>query len=65
MGDLNEKSIVEVWNGKQFTQVRKKLMIGDRRSLQGCCECDYFGIPTSVISNPILKMIKYHLFAKY
>jgi len=65
MGDLTEKSIVEVWHGEQFTDVRKKLMLGARRALQGCCECDYFGIPSSAITNPILKIIKYNLFAKY
>ena len=65
MGDLKTQSIVEVWNGAQFTHVRKKLMLGDRSSLHGCCACDYFGIPTSAISNPIIKLIKYHLFAKY
>ncbi|MDR0238727.1 MAG: SPASM domain-containing protein, partial [Deltaproteobacteria bacterium] len=44
MGDLKEKSIVEIWNGGRFVDVRKKLMLGDRCSLHGCRECDYFGI---------------------
>ena len=65
MGDLGATSIADVWNGTQFTHVRKQLFIGDRRSLPGCCECDYFGVPTSAISNHMVRLIKYHLFAKY
>jgi MoaA/NifB/PqqE/SkfB family radical SAM enzyme len=65
MGNLNEKSIMDVWHGEPFMHVRKKLMAGDRRSLTGCRECDYFGVPNNYISNPVLKLIKYHLFAKY
>ena len=65
MGDLTERTIADVWNGEPFTHVRKQLMSDDRSSLQGCSECDYFGIPTSAIANPFLKLIKYHMFAKY
>jgi MoaA/NifB/PqqE/SkfB family radical SAM enzyme len=65
MGDLKKQSIAEVWPGEAFTKVRNKLMLGDRRSLHGCRACDYFGIPTGAISNPVIKLIKYHLFAKY
>jgi MoaA/NifB/PqqE/SkfB family radical SAM enzyme len=65
MGDLRAESIMQVWNGEQFANVRKKLMAGNRRALRGCCECDYFGVPNNSISNPVFKLIKYNLFAKY
>jgi MoaA/NifB/PqqE/SkfB family radical SAM enzyme len=65
MGDLAKSAIADVWNGEAFTHIRKQLLSDDRRSLQGCRACDYFGIPTSAITNPILKLIKYNMFAKY
>ena len=65
MGDLKEESLAAVWNGARLTHVRNALMRGDRLSLPGCRQCDYFGVPTSAISNLPLKAVKYHLFAKY
>jgi radical SAM protein with 4Fe4S-binding SPASM domain len=65
MGDLREQTLGDVWHGKAFSHVRKRLMLGDRRALQGCRECDYFGIPTGSISNPIIKLLKYNMVAKY
>lgn len=38
-GDINEKSLVEIWNGKEFQIVRNKIGSG-RTNYQFCKECD-------------------------
>lgn len=40
MGDLNNETIEEIWNGDKFTQVRNTLIKKGRRSLNICNACD-------------------------
>lgn len=46
MGDLEKQSLVEIWNGKQFYEVRSKMRKYGRKRLYLCNECDTFTFPT-------------------
>lgn len=43
MGDVTQDTLVNIWNGPKFTNVREKLLLGARNELPGCRECDFNG----------------------
>ena len=40
--DLNKNSIVDIWNGKLFYNIRKRLQ-EKNRNIYPCSNCDYYG----------------------
>lgn len=65
LGDAASQPILDIWHGERFREVRRRLLKGHRGRLPNCRDCDFFGIPTEDISNPLLKFVKYHFFARY
>lgn len=63
MGYVQETSVKDIWFGEKFTHVRTHLIKGNRRALENCRQCDYFGLPNKYIVNPLMKAIKYNLLA--
>ena len=43
MGNVKNESMIEIWYGHQFTEVRKSLLRGDRNTVETCRQCDYYG----------------------
>lgn len=41
LGDLTKQSILEVWNGKEFQEIRSSLLKG-RKAVEHCRQCDTF-----------------------
>ncbi len=41
LGDLTKQTLMEVWEGKEFREIRRKLLIG-RKEVEHCCHCDTF-----------------------
>lgn len=39
LGDLNQQTITEIWNGETFQEIRKKLLMG-RKNIKLCSQCD-------------------------
>jgi len=48
VGDLNEQSVLEVWNGPVMRDVRTKLLHGRDREVPSCEHCDVFHAATFV-----------------
>ena len=44
LGDLNNQSILEVWRGKAYQELRKEMYFKGRRRIKGCTYCDIFGL---------------------
>lgn len=42
-GNIGEKSLMEIWNSKEFRDCRDKLSSGKRREVDLCKNCDYSG----------------------
>lgn len=43
MGNVNNQSLMEIWNGKEFNKVRSYLRNNNREAMETCAKCDYFG----------------------
>lgn len=43
MGNLNEESVMEIWKGEKFNNVRRTLLQGNRGAIETCKKCDYYG----------------------
>lgn len=44
LGDCTRESLMEIWNGKPFQDVRNRIMAG-RQSIDICSQCDHFTVP--------------------
>lgn len=44
MGDLAKGSVMDIWNGTKFREVRRRLIDGDREALETCRNCDFYGV---------------------
>ena len=44
LGDLNHQSILEIWRGKAYQELRKEMYFNGRRRIKGCTYCDIFGL---------------------
>lgn len=44
LGDLNKQSILEIWRGKAYQELRKEMYFNGRRKIKGCTYCDIFGL---------------------
>ena len=40
LGDLNESSVTEVWNGQGYKKIRKEMQMNGRKNLNLCKNCD-------------------------
>jgi len=50
MGNVKEYSLMEIWNGKRFQEVRKLLLEGNRSAIETCSKCDFYGVKKSYMS---------------
>ena len=46
IGNVNEQSLAEIWDGKERKQILKKHWAGKRNELSFCAACDFWGVPT-------------------
>jgi radical SAM protein with 4Fe4S-binding SPASM domain len=44
MGNVNENSVKEIFNGENFHKIRKDVLEYNRSSWQACSKCDYLGL---------------------
>ena len=44
LGNINEKSIKEIWFNNRFCEIRKSLLEGRRDTIETCKRCDFLGI---------------------
>ena len=43
MGDLNEQTLREIWYSETFTELRRRVLAGDRSADPACRQCDFAG----------------------
>lgn len=44
LGDINKQSLLEIWRGKSYQELRKELYFNGRHIIKGCTYCDIFGL---------------------
>lgn len=44
MGNAKDQSLKEIWLGDKFNEVRENLLKGNRELVDGCKDCDYYGV---------------------
>ncbi len=44
MGNADNQTLMEIWQGPEFSAVRSALKSHDRRHIPNCEDCDYYGI---------------------
>jgi radical SAM protein with 4Fe4S-binding SPASM domain len=44
MGNANSESIMDIWNGQKFSDVRRQLLAGNRQAIGTCEKCDFLGV---------------------
>ena len=59
MGNVKNNSILEIWHGNKFKELRKNLIEGNRKSSPICSKCDFFGI--NKVPKNFLKKTLYYL----
>lgn len=60
IGNIKEKSIVEIWRGKKIAKYRKILSNKEgRNKIEICKECSLYTYPLHKMINPILKLLSY------
>ena len=60
MGNISNRSIMEIWNDKKFTRTREDLKKGNRQDNLLCSKCDHFGvnsIPNSFLKKQLFKLL--------
>lgn len=60
MGNLKNNSILEIWNGKKFKNIRNNLKKNERYSNLLCAGCDHFGmnnLPKNLIKRQMYKLL--------
>jgi radical SAM protein with 4Fe4S-binding SPASM domain len=45
IGNINDDSLMDIWNGKTRKDMLQKHINGDRNLINFCSRCNYFGIP--------------------
>lgn len=63
MGDCNNQSVKEIWNGKQFQNFRRKMLDGIKNTCKVCAECNlikYRLFPEDVLNNDAERLKKYY-----
>lgn len=61
LGDVNHQTILEIWHGEKFYNLRKTLLQGNRAALSLCRHCDGYGVkhpPKTRIGRFIYKLTK-------
>ena len=56
MGDVNEASVVDIWNGKMFNKFRMKLLNGKQESCLKCELIKYRLFPEDVLDNDVERL---------
>ena len=46
IGNVNDQSLVDIWNGKERDLRVLKHLSGNRQDVPLCSKCEYFGVPT-------------------
>lgn len=44
MGNVNERSVIDIWTGEKFNNVRRSLLQGNRDAIESCKKCDFYGV---------------------
>lgn len=59
MGNINENTIIEIWNSDKFNRIRYDLLKGNRKNMSTCAKCDYYGLPWETLRTRMARFI-YH-----
>lgn len=63
MGDCNNQSIYEIWNGKQFQHFRRTMLDGVKNACDVCAKCNiikYRLFPEDVLNNDAERLKKFY-----
>lgn len=63
IGDCNNQSLYEIWNGKNFQKFRRVMLNGTRHVCQICAECNiikYRMFPEDVLNNDAERLKKFY-----
>lgn len=63
LGDLNKQSILEIWRGKPYQELRKELYFNGRHNIKGCTYCDLFGLHSYTVYMPSNIIFEYERIA--
>jgi radical SAM protein with 4Fe4S-binding SPASM domain len=44
LGDLTKETVLEVWHGERYQELRRELYHNGRKNIKGCQHCDLFGL---------------------
>ena len=44
MGNVNERSVMDIWTGDKFDNVRHSLLQGNRDAIETCRKCNFYGV---------------------
>jgi len=61
LGNVNEESVVEIWNGEKFRRFRRKMLDGFRGASKNCAECNisrFRLFPEDILDNDAEKLKK-------
>lgn len=47
LGNINKISMMEAWYGEKRQEYVRKHILGERKDLPGCMNCEYYGVATS------------------
>ena len=58
MGNVKHQSVMEIWRGNKFGQVRETLLKG-RRVFETCKNCDFYGVRKTALPGAFLSRLVY------
>lgn len=65
MGDCNNQSVCEIWNGKKFQTFRRKMLDGIKKAGKTCKDCDlikYRLFPEDVLNDHVKRLKKLYKY---
>jgi len=63
MGDCNEQSVCDIWNGKQFQSFRRAMLEGTKNICETCAKCNiikYRMFPEDNLNNDVERLKKFY-----
>lgn len=57
VGNVRDRSVMEIWHGAPFRRVRDELLRNDRSRNRICRRCDFFGVRTSSFSSWLERLL--------
>ena len=65
LGNVNQESLVNIFTGKEFVELRRDLLNNKRQNFEACRKCDYQGVTSHYdyqsVFRPVLRLYN-HLY---